>query len=150
TKIGKTGEAIQIVSRSHRNYVRGIVTRGIKRKDICILTAVSCRRYKKKSRVIGCVDGIEQRLRETATTPTVGEDANVDASVLHHYRIVDALYSICERAETGSREELEPHQLHIPVDSYHSYAVISPGAYSTGDMRAVTVIVERVTAPRYC
>src|SRR6185436_6320365 len=62
---------------------------------------------------------------------------------------IDCFNSIGCSSAAGGTKKLERHDFYIPVDAGHSNAVVAYTANRPGTVRAMVIIVERVTSSRY-
>ena len=62
----------------------------------------------------------------------------------HLHGVVEGADGVGDGAAAVGVEELQGHDLHVPVDAGHADAVVAHGADGAGHVRAVAVVVHRV------
>ena len=91
-------------------------------------------------------NGVHQGLREEPTTPAVVGGDDLDAALLHGQHVVQARDGARRGAEASRVEELARQDPHVPRDAADAICVVASGADDPGDVRAMAVVVVRVTA----
>ena len=88
-----------------------------------------------RAAVQGVAEGLRKRRVAIAVVGDVGP---------HLHGVVEAPDGVARRAAAVGAEELQGHDLDVPVDAGDADAVVAHGADRAGDVRAVAVVVQRV------
>ena len=89
--------------------------------------------------IVGGRDCVVEGLRKTAASPTVIRDPHAHCS-----GIFDRADRIERASRTAVAEELQCHQLGVPVDPHHPLAVVARRSDRAGDVGSVGVNVHRI------
>ena len=130
---------VAVVRRHDGDHVRAVVVAGVVGRHVVVAAAVAGRGDEEDVGRVGRHDGVQQGLAEAAAAPRVAHD--VDA---HHRRVLDARHGVVRRARAAGREELQAHDLDVPVHARHADAVVADAADGAGAVRAVVVVVHGV------
>ena len=126
----------------NRNDVVQVVVGRVVGRCVVIAARIARRCDKQGLGRSGGRDGIVERLRISAAAPTV-----VGHPDSHHGGIVDRQDRVHGRAGAAVAEELEGHQLGIPVNAHDALAVIAARGDRARHMGAVGVAVVRIAVP---
>ncbi len=146
TEAGEVGQQVVVIGRGDRHHAGGLVAGREGRDDVVVVGGVAGRGDEQDAGVAGRGDRVEQALAEAAAAPRVGQHAQVDARVALGDRVVDGADGVLEGAAAAGVEELEGHDLDLPVHAGHADAVVAGRADGAGAVRAVVVVVHRIAA----
>src|SRR5207247_292038 len=94
--------------------------------------------------IVGGGDGVLQRLLVAPAAPTVAGQPDVHALLPHAGGVVEGLHGVGGGAGAVGGEELQGHDLHVPVHARHADAIVADGADGAGDVGAVAHVVHGV------
>ena len=142
-------QLISVIGSCNRNNSVERETNRIKWLLIVVCPVVSSRRHECNADVNGRLNCILEGLRKSWSAVTVIADNNIDAILgLHRDQIVQGFDRSQERNARTSSTDLERHDLGVPVDPGDSSTVVSNRRGRTRDVRAVTVLIQRIRIAR--
>ena len=137
--VGKVRHGIVVVGRGDRDNVVQVVACRIARRGVVVAAVVPRCCHKQAPGAAGGSNRIVHGRVVPSPAPTVVGDAGA-----HHGGIFDCQEGVVRRSAPIVIEELEGHELGIPVDARHSGAVISLRCNRARAVRAVTIAVHRI------
>jgi hypothetical protein len=94
----------------------------------------------------GALYGRLQGVASTASTPGVVANCHRVASVTQGDPVINRAYGVGGAACSISREKLSADDLSAPRNAGKTRSIVTPGGDDTGAVRAVTVIIEGISA----
>ncbi len=138
--VRERGQLIGRIGRRHGDHVVQFVAGRIERHVVVVFAVVSGGRHEEMAGVACTGDGVVNGLRVViARAPTVVGDHRPVGD-----RVVDRLDGRAEVAAAARIEELERHDLGLPVDADHARCVVPDRGDGSRNVGAVVVVVHRV------
>ena len=142
TEVGEIGQPVVPINRGDGDDIVELIIGGISGKEVVVESTVLGRHNKQHALLSRAIDGVEQRLSERTSAPTVVHylSSFVDG-------VVNASNRVAEGTETLRAQKLATHQSNVPRDTDVRMAIVGGRADGAGDMGAVVIVVERIARP---
>ena len=143
--IGERGQRVVVVRRGDRDDVGQVVARWIVGRRVESVAALPAAATNNMPASPLAVIASHESLRSRAATPAVVRQPDVHAVVVpHHGRVVERRDGRRRRSRPSCAQELQAHDLDVPVDARHADRVVPDRADRAGHVRAVAVVVDRI------
>ena len=143
TITGKIRPRTQSITAGHGQNICARIRGRILRNIIVVAGGVARRRHKQLTRRCGGIDHVFHRLRKSPAAPRVVRESRTLVD-----RVLERTDGIGDISAAPVIQKLERHQAHLPIHAGHADAVVARPADRPRDMRAVFIVVHRITARR--